>query len=882
MSQTPSFHPAVLAAREKLASGHQRMQAQHERGSPGIQVCAGLTALVDEVLLDLYRAALDELPTDSQLASQVVLVAHGGYGRRRMAPFSDVDLMLLCEPLIRDQLAPLAQLLTQFVFDAGLQLGLATRTAREAWELAGRDVEVLTSLAESRFLVGSEALFQRYLEGLRRRTLRRSRSLVASISQARKEERAGWGDTVYLLRPNVKRSRGTLRDIQLIRWVGFTLYGQPSPEQLMRQGRLSTEDCRQLREALEFLLRLRNEMHFHANRAQDELDLAEQVRIAEKFGYEGDENLFPMEQFMRQYFEHTSQVRYIGTHFLAAVGNRNRLGRILGPILRRKIGDGLWLSPLQIGANAADLPAICQDPARIMQLLETANRLNRRIDHVTWQTIRQSLPAAPASSLAPETAARFMDLLSRGAQLGTILRHLHELRVLERILPPMTHARCLLQFNEYHKYTVDEHTIRAVEVAASFSKHPGPVGEAYRGFKQKRLLHLALLMHDLGKGYKEDHSEVGRRLARETAETLPLNDWEKETLEFLVHKHLVMSHTAFRQNVNDPDTIVRFAAEVGSTDLLQALYILTCADLAAVGPGVLNAWKEELLADLYRRTRRQLTGDRGSYQSGEWAHKRRTAIRELATKQGCLADIDEMLDSVPNDLLASQAAADLLSDLLELRQAPPHGIAIWSRLVPQRNVVQYIVGSTEQNMAGIFHRLTGALSSQRNSIMGAEIHRLADSLVLDRFFVEDGDFPDGTPSIERRQQVEQAMLDVVENRDQPVPAIRPTWQPSLGPRAKDFNPLPTRVSIDNETSSDFSILTVFAYDRMGLLHEITRTLYRLELEVRVARIATYLDQVVDVFYVTDRAGLKVEDAEQVKLIRRSVQDAIDENESSDG
>ena len=197
MSQTPSFHPAVLAAREKLASGHQRMQAQHERGSPGVQVCAGLTALVDEVLLDLYRAALDELPTGSQLASQVVLVAHGGYGRRRMAPFSDVDLMLLCEPLIRDQLAPLAQLLTQFVFDAGLQLGLATRTAREAWELAGRDVEVLTSLAESRFLIGSEALFQRYLEGLRRRTLRRSRSLVASINQARREERAGWGDTVF-------------------------------------------------------------------------------------------------------------------------------------------------------------------------------------------------------------------------------------------------------------------------------------------------------------------------------------------------------------------------------------------------------------------------------------------------------------------------------------------------------------------------------------------------------------------------------------------------------------------------------------------------------------------------------------------------------------
>ncbi len=873
MATVPSLNPAVLAAREKLQQGRQRMRDQHQQGSPGIQVCAGLTELYDEIIQDLYQAALETLAADNPLSASLALVAHSGYGRQEIAPYSDVDLMLLCPPGMDSQVAPLAQLLTQFVFDTGLQLGLTTRTARQAWELAFRDAHILTSLVESRLLTGDDTLFHRFIEGFRRRAQRRRRSSIQAISRARRDERQQWGSTVYLLKPNVKRSRGGLRDIQLIRWIGFVRYGQASPEQLMRQGQMSREDREHLLEAREFLLRLRNEMHFHAGKSQDHLDRAEQVRIAELLDFPPDEHLLPIEQFMREYFKHTSQVRYIATHFQASTRTSNPLGKLFAPILRRNIGNGFWMGPVHIGARPQMLPTLCDDLAHVLRLMELANRFNRRIDHLTWTTIRDSMASQPVAPLTEETATHFLDLLSRTARLGTILRQLHELRVLERIIPAMTHARGLLQFNEYHKYTVDEHSLRAVEIATDFSLAEGTLGEAYRSFQHKRLLHLALLMHDLGKGYSEDHSDVGRRIVQETVEHFPLSDWEKETLEFLVHKHLLMSHTAFRKNANDPSTIIEFASQVGSPDVLQALYVLTCADLAAVGPDVLNDWKRDLLAEFYLRTRQQLTGEKEAFQSDEWARRKRDQILQLARRAADQPWWERLVEATPNDLLASQSSPDLFEDLRQLSKLKAGESALWSRYVPERNAVQYIVGADESSMGGMFHRLTGVLSNHRNQILAAEIHRLDDGIVLDRFFVQDMDFP-SVPSASRRRQVEEAMQQVISDPELEIPAFRPLWQPASGPRAHDFNPLPTRVSVDNLTADKYTILTIFAYDRMGLLSLVTRTLYELELEVHLAKIATHLDQVADVFYVTDREGEKIEQEDRLKSIRETVKQAI--------
>ncbi len=261
-------------------------------------------------------------------------------------------------------------------------------------------------------------------------------------------------------------------------------------------------------------------------------------------------------------------------------------------------------------------------------MADLANLYDKRIARPTCELIRKAVPVL-SDEILPQTATRFLSILSQPSRLGEILRTLYDLGVLEKLVPDFSHARCLLQFNEYHKYTVDEHCLLAVERACDFAKDPGGVGRVYRRIKEKRLLHLALLIHDLGKGYVEDHSEVGLRIADDTAQRLYLSQRETEVLKFLVHKHLLMAHLAFRRDTSDEQLVVRFAVEVGSPDVLEMLFVLTAADLAAVGPGVLNGWKIEVLSDLFERTMEHLAGDRASIASEERWKQKRNEIRAV-------------------------------------------------------------------------------------------------------------------------------------------------------------------------------------------------------------------------------------------------------------
>ncbi len=340
--------------------------------------------------------------------------------------------------------------------------------------------------------------------------------MFGAIRKARGEERAQFGETVYLLEPNVKRSPGGLRDMQLLRWVGFARYGQAEPESLALMDVLAKDDQQAFRRACEFLLRLRNEMHFHAGKNADGLDRAEQVRIAEVFGYDGAERMLPVEQFMREYFSHTAAVRHIVGRFIEGAEPGCACREFLRPCSAIRVEDDFRVGPLRIAATATGLEKIKNDLAEMLRLMDLANQHNKEIAHHTWKAVREAARQLP-TEISPQAAERFLSLLAQPARLGPLLRKLHELGVLEKIIPDFAHARCLLQFNEYHKYTVDEHCIRAVERATEFHSRRDTLGEVYRGIKEKRTLHLALLIHDLGKGYVEDHSEVGARIANETA-----------------------------------------------------------------------------------------------------------------------------------------------------------------------------------------------------------------------------------------------------------------------------------------------------------------------------------------------------------------------------
>ncbi|QDU29192.1 Bifunctional uridylyltransferase/uridylyl-removing enzyme [Anatilimnocola aggregata] len=865
MSSGLRLHPAVIAAKERLTEVRSKLRSQHESGSLGVQVCTHFAESLDEVVLDLFHAAVADLdePLRQLAVAESCVVAHSGFGRREMAPFSDIDVMFLHRAADEERLAPLVRRFSQHLYDTGMEVGFAARHPKQALQLARQDATIFTALSEARLVTGNTELFEDFRQKYSRQARWHWPALLHTLETARKEERSKFGETVFLLEPNIKRSRGALRDIQLIRWVGFTRYGESDPEALMRAGVLTKEEFKRLRNARDFLLWLRNDLHFQADKANDLLERHEQLRVAERRKYPKQEGLLPVEQFMREYFTHTSAVREIAGNVCANAAPRQWWRILTDPLFSHQFEGDYRIGPNTIYATGRGLKKLRGDTSQVLRLLDVANLYNKRVDQKTWQAIRLSMATQPpvdATEPVPDDVAkRFLSLLSTPGQLGASLRRLHELRVLDRIIPAMSHARGLLQFNAYHRYTVDEHSLRTVEAVASFQQHPGTPGQVYRSLHDKRILHLAALIHDLGKGYVEDHSELGSRQAIQLGKRLRLPLFETEQLSLLVLKHLRMSHLAQQHDINNAQVIVPFAAEVGSPEMLKMLYILTLADLTAVGPGVLNDWKQQLLTDLYEHTLTLISSESPAAQAKQRQKAQREELLLLAERYPDQPWWQEQIANLPSCCLFAGPSEQVIGELDRLRNLPHHQAMAWGRYIPQRDVVEYTVGTYEEITPGIFHRLTGTLTSLRQQILSAEINTLRRGLVLDRFYVQDQDAT-GAPSTQRMDEVSQALESALKNPSDKPPVFRKLWHERKQEQQAVVKHLPTRVTFDNTTAENSTILAVFAYDRMGLLYTITRTLFDVNLSVSISRIGTHLDQVVDVFYVTDRErGGKITD-----------------------
>ncbi len=872
MSSSTTLHPAVVDARIRLTEGRAKAREQHDSGAAGLQVCFRWTDIVDGVLDSLIQASVADQGNVLQ-PSDYAFVAHSGYGRRDLAPYSDVDVMLLYRGHREDVVAPIARGFAQMVVDAGLQPGFSFRTTRQAFRLAWRDATIYSALVESRLMAGSSELFERFQASFRRSAQRRSQRLVQAVNEARLEERQKFGETVFLLHPNIKRSRGCLRDIQLVRWIGFACYGEADPEQLLQMGLLSPEDFKALRKGYQYLLRLRNQLHFDAGRCQDSLDRLQQLRLATWAGFQGNDGLLPVEEFMTEYFERTSEVLYSSAHFVDSSRVGSPTARAIARLIARPLTKDFRLGLREIWATKKGMLKL-NDPAKVLELMTLANLYNRRIEHQTWRTIRLAMLRREPAPLDQDSIQRFLSLMEHPKQLGRMLRRLHELQVLEQIIPAMKHARYLLQFNEYHKFTVDAHSIRSVEVATEFAKNDTLLGETYRGIKNKRLLHLALLVHDLGKGFVEDHSEVGARLADETAVQLRLNESDRELLVFLVHQHLLMAHTAFRYDLSEEGTVVQFAKQVGSHERLQLLFVLTCADIAAVGPGILNDWKLNLLVQLYEATAARFGDRKSDERFQEELGKRRASILKLLVKEADIEWFHDQVETVPIAYLFQSEPAAVASELRKLNKLSPTKPAdAWGTYQPSHNAVQYTIAVKQDAPIGLFHQITGALSSQGLEILSAEVHTLKGDIAWDRFVVEDPDF-DGPPPLARIEAVCAKILEAIDPKSDSPPAFRRLWKPRSN-TDKAVRNQPTQVRFDNSTSDRFTIISVFAYDRTGLLYDIAKSLFDTSLVLHLAKISTHLDQVVDVFYVTEMDGDKVSIPTRLYTLRQSLLKAIE-------
>jgi [protein-PII] uridylyltransferase len=870
MSFGDRLRSIVREVRQELVDGRQQLRAQHDRGLEGVRVCARYTSLVDAAIGRIYEAYLSELPQAeaAQLCERVALVAHGGYGRRQQAPFSDVDLMVLYEGKRDALIGQLAARLTQDICDVYQHLGHSLRTPAEAIQQARGDAQVGTSLLESRLLLGNGEVYGRYSELMRSLVEKRGSVLARDYVAERRKERLEYGETVYLLEPNVKRSRGGLRDIHLLRWLWYLKAGVADPDRLHDLGVVSKFDHRRLMSAQNFLLRVRNEMHFHANETCDALSRAEQLRLAEYFKYAGRQGMLPVEQFMRDYFHHTAHVWRMAHRLSELMQPASRMSRMLEPMLGRKTEDDYQIGKNEVSATPRATARLEQHPEEVLKLVDLARREGKRISQDTWHFVYRTAPKY-SSEPKPAVVERFLQVMANPTRLGELLRRLHEMGVLEKIIPDFNHARSLLQFNQYHKYTVDEHCIRAVEEATRFAERVDSLGDVYRALEDKTTLHLALLLHDLGKGFEEDHSEVGRRIAQDTAQRLRLSQEKAESLEFLVHKHLRMSHLALKYDTTQPQLVGRFVEEVGSKERLAMLYLVTCADLAAVGPDVLNGWKIEVLSELYFRAADSFAAT-GELEPAR--DKQRQALREsLSAAERNDPWFERQLAVLPDSFLSKRSTESVAATLRRLRNLAPRSGVAWANYLKETDTVEYIAGIDQGTGRAIFSSMAGALTAKNLQILAAETNTLADDLLLLRYVASEPESP-GEPSAERLAAICQALVESIDSDKAPkFPKILGREQKAAGAALTN---LPNEVRIDNEISGECTVVEVFTVDRRGLLYRLARALHDAGLVIRFAKIGTYLDQVVDVFYVAERDGRKPESEERLAEIRAALVNVI--------
>jgi len=863
-----------------LAGQRETIRQRLWDGASGAEVMAALTELVDGLIIGRYRNVvrrMDERAVEAG-SQHCCLVALGGYGRRELAPYSDIDLMFLYRPEVAAVVPELVRQILHQLWDVGFQVGHSVRTIQDCLELASTDLTIRTSMMEARFLAGSPQLFQEFRRRYFRRVVARGADrFIEHKLEERRREYEKFGETVYLLEPNVKKSKGGLRDLHLLQWAGMARHQAATILDLSDRGILSRQDYRALSEAREFVWRVRAFMHLHAGMAQEILSFDEQVWLAERFGFQDRPHLLAVEQFMQQYYRHTMGLHELCMRFVDRC-RRVPIWRRLARFLPSPRLDGHFLvSGEQLTVPAELRPRVLDSPDLLLRLFDLARCRRLTVDTTLLEDIHRHVETVSEEAFhTPEVSRIFLQILS-GPGVADTLNAMHRAHLLEKLIPVFSTVRGLMQFNQYHKYTVDEHSLLAVAKAEELGQEPGIFKEVYEEIHRKDLLHLAVLLHDLGKGREEDHSEVGKAIAEETAARLGYDEQERRTLAFLVHRHLMMAHTAFRRDPYDEKVLLTFARAVATPEVLRKLFVLTAADLAAVGPGVLTKWKESLLIELYLRTLPEVSGER---ETGAGPERLKKLAEEVAGEAVGLAKndmdlqrIESQLGQFPVRYLYGTPPARIAAHLAAIQQLLPNGVLVEDTFNQALGTCEYTVMTFNDLTRGIFSKIAGVMAAMGLHILDAQIITREDGVVVDTFQVSDPDYA-GTPPLERRASIGRTIAKVLQGQETVEHLL------GRGSRLSTARRLPssrqaTEVQVDNETSDRATIIDVFADDRQGLLFVITHAIFTLGLSVLAARISTRLDQVVDVFYVTDMDGAKLQDHSRLETIRATIKEDID-------
>jgi [protein-PII] uridylyltransferase len=883
---TQSGEHHIAAQKARVRAIRDEAYGMLRGNATGIQVAARIAERSEQFFVGLYRTACESLsPRERRLiASHAAMTFVGGSGRGELCPFSDVDILFLHRPAAAEPFARVVSEVIREGWDAGFRIGHAVRTVEETLQMAKTEPQITTALIELKPLAGDAGLVERLRVQFRERLIRRRlRTFYADCVGARAKEREQHGGSPSILEPDVKRSPGGLRDVHLLRWIAFGRFGTTDYDLLRLRNAIGRDDGRHLLEAYEFLLRVRIELHFSAGRENDVLTREEQIRIAAERGVTAQPGLRPVERFMQTYLRHATRIAEIADRFAARHRPRSALGAAAETMLTRRSAGVFWLSPSTVSISPRFRESVSASPERSLDLFRYVAKSGVEPTPETEELFRRQTPTWPME-VSPEAAAKALAIFSFDRYLGRALRAMYRCGVLEWLIPDMRHARCLIQFNQYHSFTVDEHCLRTVEAGNAFAFETGPIAQARRSIRQPAILSLALLLHDIGKGFEEDHCIVGREIAHRIGLRLRLQDSDRERLEYLVLKHLDMVHLALRRDITDPALAMKFSHDVKDAETLRMLFVLSAADLSAVGPGVFTKWKADLLTDLYEQSMHTLSGRSARLDSGAidaikqeartaFLHSvgpsHRTELSEWVTRQ---------LDGFSHQYLATIPIPQIVSDLQSLRALQPGDVLTSGHYESTTRTTEYRVTASSQVADGCFHKMAGVLSAKRLEILTAVIETTVDGTIVDRYRVIDTDH-DGKVPDWRIAEVTTALRESLLNRVD-IPQLIRRHQPyGAAERAAPLSDLPLQVSTDTHTSDRCTIIDVFAHDRPGLLYMLTRTLYELGLSVDVAKISTHLDQVVDVFYVTTADGHKIESESALRPICDTLMERLREFEA---
>jgi len=797
-------------------------------------------------------------------AERICLLAVGGYGRGEMAPFSDVDLLFLSPYKLSPWTESIVESMLYILWDIRLKVGHAVRTIDDCLRLGLEDLTIRTSLLENRFLGGDADLNTELGQRLWKDLFKSSGpEFVALKLEEREKRHIKQGQIRFLVEPNVKEGKGGLRDLQTLFWITKYLSGAKSPTEMIEQGFFTQPEYDRFAEAEHFLWTVRCHLHLGAKRATEQLTFDHQVAIAKALGFEDREGLRAVESFMQEYFRHATHVGDLTRIFLTALEARHVKqqpsfgSRILQAIPWRRSentapeGYKIVHGRLAI-ANEATFLA---DPLNFLRIFEVALDSEILIHPDAMRLITANLHLIDDNLRAnPEARRIFLSLLLDYGNPERALRRMNELGVLGKFIPEFQRIVALMQFNMYHHYTVDEHTIQCISNLSKIEKGalkedlPVASGILEKGVK-RRILYVAMLLHDIGKGLPEDHSIAGARLAETIAPQLGLDAAETKTVVWLIRHHLLMSDVAQKRDLTDPVTIREFAKTVKSTTRLNLLTVLTVCDIRGVGPSTWNNWKAQLIRDLYRSTKTAL---REGIDAVGKNHREDEAIAALrkALPKWKKADFEAMVERhYPAywqglDTKAHKVFANLL------RKVTESSLEMDITADPNRDATRACF--VMQDHPGIFSRISGALALVGANVVDARTFTGRKGYATFAFWIQDADgHPYEKSRLSRlRGMIKRTMAGDVVARD----ALK--TRDKIKKRERDFI-VPTEITFDNSGSDLYTIIEVDTRDRPALLFDLTKTLSNASIYIASAVIATYGEQAVDVFYVKDMFGLKI-------------------------